>query len=240
TSPKQVSSTLPGFTAAVIKSQYVPFVMTALKNNTDSRILASPQLLIDDNVEAEIVSLEEQPTSGTTINASTTSNTFTGYEQAGTRLTCTPSISEGGYMRLMYEIELSNFVGTGANGFPPPKQTRNVRSDSVTIAGDATIIVGGIKFDQKTSTIAKIPLIGDIPLLGYLFRDTNYNNSNSRLYVFITPRIFRDANFRDPQLYTRGPAREAGIEPDYPELRPAKIELIGAGLDPSPAEPSAE
>src|SRR4029450_411146 len=166
-------------------SDYVPFVINAIKNNTDSRILASPHLLVDDNVEAEIVSLEEQPTSSTSQTNSSTISNFGGYEQAGTRLTCTPSISEGGYMRLMYEIELSNFVGTGANGFPPPKQTRNVRSDSVTVPGDTTIIVGGITLDAKTKTKAKIPLLGDIPVLGDLFSDNLRAKPSPRLYVFI-------------------------------------------------------
>ncbi len=239
TSPKQVATNLSGFTSAVIKSQYVPLVMTALKNNTDTRIVAAPFILVDDNVEAEIVALDEQPTSSQVINASTTSTNFNGYEQAGTRLTVTPSISEGGYLRLMYEIELSNFVGSGTADLPPPKQTRNVRSDSVTIPGDATIVVGGIKFNQASSTIAKIPLIGNIPLLGYLFRDTNTSNQNTRLYVFITPRIFRDANFRDPILYTMGPRADAGIEADYPELKPALIEMLGGG-EARPAEPSTE
>lgn len=237
TSRKNVATGLGGLTSAVIKSDYVPIVMNALQTNTDSRILASPHLLVDDNVEAEIVSLEEQPTSATSQGTSSTVTNFGGYEQAGTRLLVTPSISEGGYMRLMYEIELSNFVGTGANGFPAPKQTRNIRSDSVTVPGDTTIIVGGITLDQKGLTIAKIPLLGDLPLVGHLFRDHNTNDTSTKLYVFITPRIFRDQNFRDPILYTRAPAKEAGITLDYPELKPARVELVGPSVPKGPAMP---
>jgi type II secretory pathway component GspD/PulD (secretin) len=237
TSPKNVATGLGGLTSAVIKSDYVPIVMNALQSNTDSRILASPHLLVDDNVEAEIISVEEQPTSATSQGTSSTVTNFGGYEQAGTRLTVTPSISEGGYMRLMYDIELSNFVGTGGNGFPAPKQTRNIRSDSVTVPGDTTIVVGGITLDQKGLTIAKVPLLGDIPLIGHLFRDHNANDTSPKLYVFITPRIFRDQNFRDPILYTRGPAKEAGITLDYPELKPARVELVGPAAPKGPAMP---
>ena len=225
-SQKNVATSLAGLTAAVIKSQYVPIVMTALKRDADTRILATPQLLVDDNVEAEIVSLDEQPTSTSSQTNSSTINSFGGYEQAGTRLTVTPSISDGGYLRLQYEIELSNFVGTGSNGFPPPKQTRNVRSDSVTVPGDATIIVGGITIDQKSNNIAKVPLLGDVPIFGQLFRDTQKANTSGRLYVFITPRIFRDPTFRDPILATLGPRIEAGLASDYPELAPVMIDQI--------------
>lgn len=240
TSTKNVATDLGGLTAAIIKSEYVPITINALQNDSDTRILAEPQLLVDDNVEAEIVALDEQPTSTSSQTNSSTINTFGGYEQAGTRLTVTPSISDGGYLRLMYEIELSNFVGTGSNGFPPPKQTRNVRSDSVTIPGDATIIVGGIKFDQKNNTVAKIPLLGDIPLLGNLFRDTQKADNNALLYVFITPRIFRDPSFRDPILATKGYLNDAGLPTDIPDLRPVMIELADSGSGHiKPAEPSA-
>src|SRR5205814_2242275 len=76
-------------------------------------------------------------------------------EEAGTVVTVTPSISEAGYMRLNYDIELSNFVGTGnaATGSPPPKQVRHITSESVTIPGDTTIVVGGIKVDSRTTEI---------------------------------------------------------------------------------------
>lgn len=227
-SQKSVATGLGGLTAAIIKSEYVPITINALKRDADTRILSSPRLLVDDNQLAEIVSVDEQPTSSTNQGTATTTTSFTGFEEAGTTLSVTPSISEGGYLRLAYNIELSNFVGTGANGFPPPRQRRSLNSASVTIPGDSTIVVGGIEVSSKGSTVLKIPLIGDIPILGHLFRDNNKNNSSTRLYVFITPRIMRDASFRDLILLTRGPALEAGIEPDVPPLEPIMIEIVGS------------
>jgi type II secretory pathway component GspD/PulD (secretin) len=222
--PKSVITTLAGMTAAVVRSDQVPIIMTALRRNADTRILSNPQLLVDDNEFAEIVSLDEQPTTGTDVGNSTSLTSFTGYESAGTSLSVLPSISEAGYLRLDYEIELSNFVGTGSAGVPPPKQTRNV-SSFVTIPGNATIVVGGIKVDQNGKTIVKVPLLGDIPIVGHLFRDTNKNKITTRLYVFITPRIMRDVNFGDFTLLTRNPAKEAGIPDDTPPLEPIMIEL---------------
>jgi type II secretory pathway component GspD/PulD (secretin) len=227
TSRKNVATDLPGITAAFIKSTQVPIIVTALKNNFDSRILSNPQVTVDDNVEATIESTDQQPTSSTSQTNSSTISNFGGYEEAGTVVTVLPSISEGGYMRLNYDIELSNFVGSGAAGFPPPKQVRHVTSESVTIPGDTTIIVGGIKVDTKTSNISKIPILGDIPLLGFLFRDTNKSNSSTRLYIFITPRILRDPNFRDQLLLTEGPLRDAGLLGDIPPMEPVMMELAG-------------
>jgi type II secretory pathway component GspD/PulD (secretin) len=230
TSPKNIASTLSGMTAAFIKSNQVPLIVTALKNNFDSRILSTPQVTVDDNVLAHIESIDEEPTTSTVQGTATTTNSFGGYEQAGTIVDVIPSISEGGYMRLNYDITLSNFVGNGnpVTGTPPAKQTRHVTSESVTIPGDTTIIVGGVKVDSKSSTITKVPLLGDIPLLGYLFRDTSKNNSSTRLYIFITPRILKDANFRDLRLLARGPMLDAGIAADIPPLEPVMIEMATA------------
>ncbi len=234
--PKSVVTSLAGLTAAVVRSDHVPIIMTALKRNADTRILSSPQLLVDDNEYAEIVSLDEQPTTGTDIGTSTSTTSFTGYESAGTSLSVTPSISEGGYLRLEYEIELSNFVGTSTNGVPAPKQTRNVSSSNVTIPGNATIIVGGIKVDSDGKTIVKVPLLGDIPILGKLFSDTNKNRTTTRLYVFITPRIMRDINGGDVSLLTRGHAADAGVEVDGPKLKPVMMEFNEA---PKPILPAS-
>lgn len=217
---------LGGYSASLIKSQYVPLILDAVQTDTDARILSSPQLLVNDNEEASIESIEEQPTTSTTFGTNTDSTTFSGYESAGTSLTVTPSISEAGYLRLQYEIELSNFTGNSTNGVPPPKTTRNVRSESVTIPTDATIVVGGIKVKDTRNTVIKVPLLGDIPLVGLLFRDTNKITSEQVLYIFITPRILNDRNFADLRLLTRGPQEFAGLDPNLPNFEPTVIQLL--------------
>lgn len=224
--PKLPLPGLGGYSASLIKSQYVPLILDAVQTDTDARILSSPQLLVNDNQEATINSVEEQPTTSTTFGTNTDSTSFAGYESAGTSLTVTPSISEAGYLRLQYEIELSNFTGSGSDGVPPPKTTRNVSSESVTIPTDATIVVGGIKVTDTRNTVVKVPLLGDIPIVGLLFRDTNKIKSDQVLYIFITPRILNDRNFADLRLLTRGPQEFAGLDPDLPELSPTVIELI--------------
>ncbi|MBC6952739.1 MAG: hypothetical protein DWB46_00925 [Leptolyngbya sp.] len=231
TDPKTPAANLAGFTAALIKSEYVPFIISAVQRDTDARIISSPQLLVNDNEEAEIVSLEEQPTTTTTIGTQTDQVSFSGYESAGTTLRVTPSISEAGYMRLNYFIDLSNFAGSGQGGVPPPRISRTIRSDAVTIPSDTTIVVGGITVEDARNTVAKVPLIGDVPLLGLLFRDTNKVKSSTLLYVFITPRILTDTDFYDARLLTRGPLERTGLAPDLPSLKPSPMRLIDPATD---------
>ena len=231
---------LGGYSASLIKNQYVPLILDAVQTDTDGRVLASPQLLVNDNEEAEILSSEEQPTQTQTFGDQTDSTSFD-YVSAETRLTVTPSISEAGYLRLAYDIELSSFTGASpGNGAPPPRTTRQVRSDSVTIPTDTTIVVGGITVEDARNTVVKVPFLGDIPLIGLLFSDTGKVKSEQVLYIFITPRILNDRNFADLRLLTRGPQEYAGFESGLPELTPSMIETVGSLTWEAPADEPAE
>jgi len=214
-----------GLTAALIHSNYVPIIINALQTEADGRILSSPQLLVDDNEEAEIVSVDQEPT--TTINRGNNQNdviTAGDYVEAGTKLKVKPQISSGGYLRLKYETELSSFTGTGSNGIPPPRQQNNIKSDSVTVPSDFTVVVGGFTLDNRRKTVVKVPLLGDIPLVGLLFQDRNTTDRKTSLYIFLTPRVLRDPNFADLKLLTQGPHTRSQLPADVPELSPVVIE----------------
>jgi len=226
TDPRSVATGLTGLTSAVIKSEYVPIVVNALKTEVDGRILSSPKLLVDDNEEANISSVDQEPITTTTQGEVSDQTSFSGFEDAGTELTVTPSISAEGYLRLAYEITLSNFVGEGSNGIPPPRQDRTVSSESVTIPSDMTIIVGGIDVQAENKTISKVPILGDLPVVGHLFRDTRTSESQTVLYVFITPKILRETSFTDLSILTRGPQEQMGLDDDVPDMKPAVIPIL--------------
>lgn len=223
--PRTVSPNLPGFTSALIRSDMIPFIISAVRTDTDSRILSSPQLLVNDNEEATIAAIDQEPTTSTSQGDNSTIVSFQGYEEAGTELTVTPTISEAGYIRLEYEVVLSNFTGQGANGIPPPKAENSV-TGIATIPSDASIVVGGIEVDNTLNTVVRVPLLGDIPIVGHLFRDTNKGRTKSLLYIFITPRILTDPNFQDLRLLTRGPQGTADLDPPTPRLSPSRIETV--------------
>lgn len=223
--PREVATGLPGFTSALIRSDMVPFIITAVRSDTDSRILSSPQLLVNDNEEAIIAAIDQEPTTTTSQGDTSTIITFDEYVEAGTTLTVTPTISEAGYIRLEYEVALSSFTGQGSNGIPPPKTDNNV-TGIATIPSDATIVVGGIEVDNTVNTVVRVPLLGDIPIIGHLFRDTNKGKTKTLLYIFITPRIMTDPTFQDLRLLTRGPQAQADIDLPLPKLTPQRIEMV--------------
>ncbi len=242
--PKTVGTGLSGFTAAIIKSDQIPIIMTALKNETDSRVVSSPQLLVDDNEEASVVSVDRQPTSTSQTSEGGQTTVSSGEAaEAGTSLTITPQISEGGYLRLAYNIELSSFTGealtVGNTVLPPPSQVNTLSSDSITVPSDSTVVVGGLVVDQDTKSVAKIPLIGDIPLIGYLFGDTRKGNRQTTLYVFLTPRILRDPGFEDLRLLTQGPQAASRLAEDFPTLSPKMIDVNNSPADFAPAPVAA-
>ncbi|MCE7973045.1 MAG: hypothetical protein DYG92_01780 [Leptolyngbya sp. PLA1] len=226
--PRVVAAGLTGFTGAIIRSDQVPVIMTALANETDSRVIASPQLLVDDNENAKVATIDSQPVQVISRGTNGQGDIVTSGEDATaeTSLDVTPHISDGGYMRLEYTIKLENFTGDGSQGLSPPKLTNNINSKSITVPSDSTVVIGGLVIDNKTKTVAKIPLIGDIPLVGLLFQDRSTTNRKTVLYVFLTPRILRDPTFTDLKLLTKGPQSFSGLGADMPELKPSASEIL--------------
>lgn len=227
TDPKVISPGLSGLTSALLRSDYVPIAITALQNEASAKVLSKPQLLVDDNENAEIVSLQEQATASSTTSVGTTTQSgFGGYVQAGTTLNVTPQIAGGGYLRLQYNVELSSFTGEGSvqGGvpLPPPKLTNTVTSDSVTVPSDFTVVVGGLTVDSKNKTVVKVPFFGDLPLVGLLFQDRNTGERKTTLYVFLTPRVVRDP--ADVRLLSQQPKADVGIPDEGLDLRPTLIE----------------
>lgn len=229
--PKTVASGLGGLTAAIIRSDQVPVIVTALASDTNARILSTPQLLVDDNESAEISSVNIVPTSATTVSNNTTLTTQGPSAEAGTTLSVTPHISEGGYLTLSYDITQSSFTGpattTGGVTLAPPSIENSIGSDSITLPSDSTIVIGGLTVDNVSNTVIKVPFLGDLPLVGALFRDDNRTGQKTTLYVFITPRIMQDPNFYDLRLLTEGPSKLLrDLErSDVPESKPARIEI---------------
>ncbi|MEM0983570.1 MAG: secretin N-terminal domain-containing protein [Planctomycetota bacterium] len=227
-----VTGAASGFNAAILQSTFVPFVVNTLKTRTDAQIISQPQLLVNDNEEAQIASVLEQPTTAQAVNANTTQVSFSGFEQAGTTLTVTPTIAEAGHISLTYSVEFSDFIGApSADGIPAPRINQNV-TGSATIPSDSTIVVGGIVVRDINNTRTRIPLLGEIPLIEYLFGTTSKTTSETILYIFITPRVLTDPNFNDLKLLTRGPREtvqwNGGVT--APPLTPRFLEFSSLSL----------
>lgn len=234
-----VPSNRTGLTTAVIKSDYLPFVLNTLQSKTDGKIISNPRILVNDNETGELRSEREEPFATTTQGTATTSTGQGGVATAGTSLTVTPRISKGGYISLDYQVELSSFVGNPVAGLQPPTQREQYNS-IVTIPSDSTIVVGGFTLSQKTETDSGIPLLKDIPLIGALFKTFSITNRRTTIFVFITPRIMTDPNFIDLRLASEGPMESAKIEGITPPLDPVTIPIDPESLSESRLVPSNE
>lgn len=229
TDRKQVRTTLAGGTAALIRSDQVPIVMTAIQTIAETKVLSSPQLLVDANAEeSSVESNAEQPTATRSLGTSGSQDTvsFGGYTKAGTKLTIKkPQIGPGNSVRMGVEVELSSFTGDATATLPPPKVTNNVKSQ-VQVPANMTCVIGGVVVDSKSNSNSKIPLLGDIPILGALFSDQSHTYNKTTLYIFLTPRVLRDEKFGDTRLISNGPMKLVGIKPDIPPLVPGTVEFI--------------
>jgi len=219
TNSTAVATGLPGVTAALIDDDYIPLIITATQRDSNARVVATPQLLVDDNSEATVLTSQEVPYQ-TTIASDISERTTFEFVTAETSLTVTPQISLGGTIRLDYSILLESFTGTALEGAPPPKQTNEITGESVTVPSDSTVVIGGLVIDSDSETVVRVPLLGDIPLVGHLFRDTREDGSKTTLYVFLKPRVLLEPTLNDYRLLTEGPQAVSGLTTDIPEFPP--------------------
>ncbi len=170
----------------------IPFLLRAAQKDTGLDVMAAPRLLTNDNNKAEINISEMIPYDTTTIgpDGTVTGVTFGGYHEAGIKLIITPHISEDNYLRLEIEQTVEQFFASAYSETRPAKTKRTAKT-TVTIPNKDTVIIGGLTRDNMNTTEKKIPLLGDIPLLGALFRWTKKEGQKTNLCIFITPHIMK-------------------------------------------------
>ncbi|MGL5708358.1 MAG: GspD family T2SS secretin variant ExeD [Aeromonas sp.] len=171
---------------------------TALASNTKNDILSTPSIVTMDNKEASFNVGQEVPVQSGSQSSTTSDQVFNTIERktVGTKLTVTPQINEGDSVLLNIEQEVSSVAQTQATGtanLGPTFDTRTVKN-AVLVKSGETVVLGGLMDDQTKEQVSKVPLLGDIPVLGYLFRSTSNTTSKRNLMVFIRPTILRDAD----------------------------------------------
>jgi general secretion pathway protein D len=173
-------------------------LLEALKSVATANLLSTPSILTLDNQEAKIVVGQNVPfiTGSSTTTSSGTSNPFQTIERqdVGITLKVVPHIGDGGAVRLEVEQEVSSVVPSSSSVKSADLIT-NKRSIKTTILADdgQTIVLGGLLQDDSTHSGAKVPFLGDIPLLGWLFRSTSDSKTKDNLLVFLKPTILHDS-----------------------------------------------
>jgi len=183
---------------AWIEDSVVLSLMRMIETRGDTRLLSKPRLLVNDNQEGSIQAIDEEPvTELTALTAATSTVSFKEYVQAGTTLTIKPTISEGDFLTLDITVSVESFTGDapGAN-VPPPRSSREMTT-RITVPDQRTIIIGGLHGKRKIDTVTQIPFIGDIPLLGELFKRRQKLDVNTTIYLFVKASIIRDVTFQD-------------------------------------------
>lgn len=197
---QKVPSVLKGMTGGIIDGGdfSLPVLLRMFQAKTDTNVLNIPSVLVNNNGKAVVTTKDEQPT--TTITATgvggTTQENFNGYQEAGITLTISPSISASRYLRLNVSLTVSSFTGTFSGAIPPPRITRELETEVNVPDGD-TMVIGGIITDNQSETRESTPWLGDIPILGALFRRDTNSNKRTTLYFFVTPHILEDEDFAD-------------------------------------------
>ncbi|MBH0210318.1 MAG: hypothetical protein HP495_17700 [Nitrospira sp.] len=190
-----------GGAVTVLNTVNVRAFMNLLMNLTDTNILSTPQVLAADNQKAKIVVGENRPfptgqaqgiTGGTLVTIER--------KDVGVTLELTPQVLEDDLIRLEIKQEITAIaenvaqtIGSGSASIPVGPTTTKRSMETTTIAQDQqTLVVGGLVRDNITLSERKIPLLGDIPWLGWLFKSQNRQMEKLNLLVFLTPHLVRD------------------------------------------------
>jgi len=195
----RVPATATGITAGILDGGdfSLPFLLRFAASEDRANVLSIPSILVNNNGSARVRTVDEQPTTQVTAQGQgQTQENFSGYQEAGIELSISPSISASRYLRLGVQLTVSNFTGAFQGSVPPPRTTREL-STTVNVPDGDTMVIGGIVTDNKRLTANKVPWLGDIPLLGWLFRRETDNNDRTTLYFFVTPHILHDVDFAD-------------------------------------------
>ena len=219
-----------GFNGAVLDADIADIILQALKSDSRSRVVSAPKVLVNDHETGSISSQAQQPVATLSQGQNSDQLAFDQFIEAGTEIEVVPHIAEGDHLRLEFDLTLGSFSDASASAtLPPPRQTNNI-SSTVTLPDGATIVVGGINRRDFTESISRVPILGELPLLEYLFSSRTRTESQSTLFVFLRPVILRQDQFEDLKQYTLADLKAAKIAPDqtegvefYPESEPMLV-----------------
>ncbi|MGI2137987.1 type II secretion system secretin GspD [Shewanella baltica] len=166
-------------------------LIQAVSSDTNSNVLATPSITTLDNQEASFIVGDEVPILTGSTASSSNSNPFQTVErkEVGVKLKVVPQINEGNAVKLTIEQEVSGVNGnTGVDiSFATRRLTTTVMADSGQI-----VVLGGLINEEVQESIQKVPFLGDIPIIGHLFKSSSSKKTKKNLMIFIKPTIIRD------------------------------------------------
>jgi len=174
-------------------------IIDLLRTIGDTKILSSPRIMAINNQEARILVGTKQPyASQTTVTGDggtvTTAETVN-YVDIGIKLYVTPVINKDGFvtMKIRPEVSSQDTPYVTSKGEKIPVVSTSEAETSVIVKDGVTIIIGGLRKDERTKSVQKMPFLGDIPLVGFLFRNTSDETKKTELVILITPHLLSGA-----------------------------------------------
>lgn len=251
-----VLSGLNGAMLGFYKGDWAALVQ-AVRTSTNSNVLATPHITTMDNQEAFFLVGQEVPVITGSTTGSNNTNPFqqVDRQEVGIKLKVTPQINEGTAVQLTIEQEVSSIGGATAVDI-----TINKREIKTTVMADdgATVVLGGLIDEDVQESESKVPLLGDIPVLGHLFKSTSVTKQKRNLMVFIKASIVREGSaisgisktkynyIRAEQLKRQEegirlmPMTDQVVLPEWDDslaLPPTFDEYMNKQQQPAPAEP---
>lgn len=180
----------------------IDVVIKAQQNLISAKLLANPRILVLDNETANIGITTQIPYQELSETSGGGNIGTTSFKDVGVKLKVTPHMTRADKIRMVVEPEFSVQTGnvtfaTGNLTYPQPIVATRTAKTTLLVDSGQTVVLGGLRKKDVNKTINKVPLLGDIPLICYLFRFEGEDTVNSEMLVFITPRIVTETSLSD-------------------------------------------
>lgn len=189
-----VGGAYPGFNALLGTNTSRQTVINALRAVTDVRVLSRPKLIVVNNHDARLQVGEEVPVATRQVTDSTNDTAPTinsiDYQPTGVILTVTPHANRSGKVTLNVIQEVSRVTSIDSTASLTPTVSRRLIETQIDVNSGQTAILGGLISEEETTTRNRLPILGDLPLVGALFGSSDKLVTNTELLVFLTPRVF--------------------------------------------------
>ncbi len=233
-----------GVAANIGGNTYLGAILNAVQQDSTSNLLSTPSVVTLDNQEAKILVGQEIPVTTGEALGNNFSNAFRTVQRqnVGIQLEVKPQIGAGGAIKLFLRQEVSSIAGPVTNNSADLILNKREIQTTMTVDDGQIMAIGGLLDDNERRTLEKVPLLGDIPVLGELFRSRTRTRGKTNLMVFIRPTILRtpeDAQALAARRYATIRSQQAA---QYPGAEPSIDELLRdyMGIEPPPPpEPNA-
>ena len=181
-----------GLVSGIVTGDWAAIIQ-AVSTDTNSNILATPSITTLDNEEAYFIVGQEVPIITGSATGSNNANPFqtVDRQEVGIKLRVTPQVNEGNAVQLVIEQEVSSVSGT--TGVDISINKREIKTTVMAESGN-TVVLGGLIDEDVQESVQKVPLLGDIPFIGHLFKSTSNSTRKRNLMVFLRATIVRDSN----------------------------------------------